>query len=65
MKKSTKRILIGFSIFIGILILAAGVFGITFLSATRGMTPAETSRINDSVFCLKDKFVNAYHLRKL
>ena len=24
------------------------------------MTPAETSRINDSVFCLKDKFVNAY-----
>jgi hydroxyacylglutathione hydrolase len=63
MKKITRRILTGLLIFFGILIVFAGIFGIRFLSATKGMTPAETSRINDSVFCLKDKFVNAYIFR--
>jgi glyoxylase-like metal-dependent hydrolase (beta-lactamase superfamily II) len=60
MTKTTRRILTGVLVFFGILITGAGIFGIRFLSATKGMTPAETCRINDSVFCIKDKFVNAF-----
>jgi hydroxyacylglutathione hydrolase len=60
MKKTIKRALIGLSVFIGILLTAAIVFMINFLSATKAMTPAETHAINDSVWCIKDRFVNAY-----
>ena len=60
MKKVFKRILYGMLIIIGILVLIAGFFGIRFWYGTRDMTPAETQKINDSVFVVKDKFVNAY-----
>ena len=63
MKKPVKRILYGFLIFLGILVLAAGFFGFRFWYGTRDMTPAETQKLNDSVFCVKDKFVNAYFFR--
>ena len=55
-----KKIWISVSVIIGILLLATGGFFLRFYFATRDMAPAETSRINDSVFCLKDKFVNAF-----
>jgi glyoxylase-like metal-dependent hydrolase (beta-lactamase superfamily II) len=60
MNKIIKKILIGIGILIGIIILAAAFFFLKFYSETKGMTHAETSRINDTVFSLKDKFVNAY-----
>ncbi|MCX6287732.1 MAG: C45 family autoproteolytic acyltransferase/hydrolase [Bacteroidetes bacterium] len=63
MKKIFKRILYGFLIFIGILVLLAGYFGFRFWYGTRDMTPAETQKINDSVFVAKDKFVNAYFFK--
>ena len=63
MKKPVKRILYGFLIFLGILVLAAGFFGFRFWYGTRDMTPAETQKINDSVFSVKDKFVNAYFFK--
>lgn len=60
MKKPVKKSLIGLAILIGLLILIAGGFFLRFYLGTRDMTPAETSRINDSVFCIRDRFVNAF-----
>jgi len=60
MKRTTKRVVIGICIFIGLLVLAAGAFFLKFYFETKGMNPAETSRINDTVFCVKNKFVNAF-----
>ncbi|MEI7491780.1 MAG: C45 family autoproteolytic acyltransferase/hydrolase [Bacteroidota bacterium] len=60
MKKILKRILYGFLIFIGIIVLLAGYLGFRFWYGTRDMCPAETQKLNDSVFVVKDKFVNAY-----
>jgi len=48
---------------VGIIIIIAAVFIINFLLATKSMTPAETHAINDSVWCVKDKFVNAFIFR--
>ncbi|MEI6889599.1 MAG: MBL fold metallo-hydrolase [Bacteroidales bacterium] len=63
MKKPVKRILYGFLIFIGILVLLAGFVGFRFWYGSRDMTPAETQKLNDSVFVVKDKFVNAYFFK--
>jgi hydroxyacylglutathione hydrolase len=60
MKKSIKRIGLGFAIVAGVLIIVALLFLIKFQKATKEMTPSETGAINDSVWCIKDKFVNAY-----
>ncbi len=60
MKKPIKRILIGTAIVVGIVLLIAAGFVIKFYTETKGMTPVETSRLNDSVFCCKDKFVNVF-----
>jgi glyoxylase-like metal-dependent hydrolase (beta-lactamase superfamily II) len=60
MKKTVKRILWISGFVIGLIIIAAIAFLIYFLSATKGMTPAETKAINDSVYCIKDGFVNAF-----
>jgi glyoxylase-like metal-dependent hydrolase (beta-lactamase superfamily II) len=60
MKRAVKRTLIGISIIIGIIIIGALIFLLNFIQATRKMTPSETQAINDSVWCVKDKFVNAY-----
>jgi len=60
MNKIFKRTLWGIGILLGLVIIAATVFVINFILATRAMTPAETSAINDSVFVVKDRFVNAY-----
>jgi len=55
-----KRILIFLVIIIGLIIVVAGYFGLRFYLGTRNMTPTETCRVNDTVFCIKDSFVNAY-----
>ncbi len=60
MKKIFKFSLWGFGILIGLIVIGSAVFLINFILATQKMTPAETSAINDSVFSVKDKFVNAY-----
>jgi hydroxyacylglutathione hydrolase len=60
MKKSFKRIVFGVAILAGILIIVAFLFFINFYKASREMKPSETIAINDSVWCIKDKFVNAY-----
>lgn len=60
MKKPVKRVLQVTGILLGILLIPVVIFLINFLNATKKMTPAETSAINDSVWCIKDKFVNAY-----
>lgn len=60
MKKVYKRILWGSVTLIGIIIIGMAIFLINFLSATRSMTPAETGAINDSVWCIKDRFVDAF-----
>ena len=63
MKKSIIRILYGFLIFLGVLVLLAGGFFLKIRHETKGMTPSETQKINDSVFCVKDSFVNAYFFK--
>lgn len=60
MVKPVKWILIGSAAVAGFLLIAALVFLFNFLKATRAMTPSETMALNDSVWCIKDKFVNAY-----
>jgi hydroxyacylglutathione hydrolase len=60
MKKIFKRILWGSVVLIGLIIVVIAVFLINFLAATKSMTPEKTGAINDSVWCIKDKFVNAY-----
>ena len=60
MKKIIKRVLYVFAGIIIILLLAAGGFYWKFTSEVKGMSQANTQKINDSVYCIKDKFVNAY-----
>ncbi len=60
MKKIFKRILLIISIIAGLLIIVALGFYIRFNRATKSMTPAETSSLNDTVWCIKDKFVNSF-----
>ena len=40
--------------------IAVLVFLINFIKATKTMTPSATAAINDSVWCIKDRYVNAY-----
>lgn len=63
MKKTAKRILWTLSVFIGLVVFGALIFLFNFLHATRAMTPDDTGMINDSVWCIKDRFVNAYIFR--
>ena len=60
MKKPIKRALIGLALAVGLVVFAAAFFGVRFFLATSAMTPVETSKLNDSVFCCKDKFVNVF-----
>lgn len=63
MKKTTKKILTGLIIVIGLVFLSAGYLGVRFYLATRNLSPSATCQINDSVFCIKDSFANAYLFR--
>jgi glyoxylase-like metal-dependent hydrolase (beta-lactamase superfamily II) len=63
MKRTVKRIVITSAILVGMAIIVSLIYLVGFISATKKMSPAETSAINDSVWCIKDKFVNAYLFR--
>jgi glyoxylase-like metal-dependent hydrolase (beta-lactamase superfamily II) len=63
MKRAVKRTLTVISVLFGILLIAALVFLFNFIKATKKFTPSSTQAINDSVWCIKDKFVNAYLFR--
>jgi hydroxyacylglutathione hydrolase len=63
MKKLRKSLFIGLSVFALLLVIAALVFYVRFSRATRSMTPAETGAVNDTVWCIRDKFVNAFIFR--
>ena len=65
MKKQVKNILRAAGIIFGLLIVGAVVFYINFRNGIKDMTPAETAAINDSVWAVKDRFVNAYIFRGL
>ena len=60
MKKPVKRLIWAVAIISGLILIAAIIFLLNFMSATKSMTPAETAAINDSVWCIKDRFVNAF-----
>jgi hydroxyacylglutathione hydrolase len=60
MRKSVKWILRGFAVIVSLILIVAVVFLINFLQATKAMTPSETMALNDSVWCIKERFVNAY-----
>jgi glyoxylase-like metal-dependent hydrolase (beta-lactamase superfamily II) len=60
MNKTVKRSIWGLGILVGLVVIAATVFLIRFMLATSSMTPGETSAVNDSLFCVKDRFVNAF-----
>jgi len=63
MKKPFKMLLWTVAVLLGLIIIAALIFLLNFLIATKSMTPAETGAINDSVWCIRDKFVNAFIFR--
>ncbi|MCU0473319.1 MAG: MBL fold metallo-hydrolase [Bacteroidales bacterium] len=60
MNKTLKISLWGVAILLILIIIGAAAYLINFLKATKAMTPAETGIINDTVWCIKDKFVNSY-----
>jgi glyoxylase-like metal-dependent hydrolase (beta-lactamase superfamily II) len=63
MKKPVKIALWSVGLILGLIIIFAAVFIINFLTATKAMTPGETQAINDSVWCIRDRFVNAFVFR--
>jgi len=58
-----KRILIFLAILIGLIITVVGYFGLRFYLGIRNMTPTETCKVNDTIYCIKDSFVNAYVIK--
>ena len=60
MKKPFKRFLWGLTIIFGLIIIGVVFFLIRFFVGTKSMTPSETGMINDSVWCIRDRFVNAF-----
>jgi glyoxylase-like metal-dependent hydrolase (beta-lactamase superfamily II) len=60
MKKIAKISLWVVALFAGLVLIAGLAFYLNFRSVTKKMTPSATAPVNDSVWCVKDKFVNAY-----
>lgn len=60
MKKILKRIAIGAGAVIVLLLVAAGGFYLKFRSETGKMSPLETGQIHDSVYCIRNNFVNVF-----
>jgi glyoxylase-like metal-dependent hydrolase (beta-lactamase superfamily II) len=60
MRKPFKIILWTVGILASLMVVAALLFLLNFYRATRAMTPADTGKINDSVWCVRDRFVNAF-----
>jgi glyoxylase-like metal-dependent hydrolase (beta-lactamase superfamily II) len=60
MRKLLKLLLWTVAILASLIAVAALIFLLNFYKATRAMTPADTGKINDSVWCVRDRFVNAF-----
>ncbi|MBN1387226.1 MAG: MBL fold metallo-hydrolase [Bacteroidales bacterium] len=60
MKKPLKWTLISLACLAGLFLVFIIIMIIRYSYATKQMTPAETQTINDTVFCIRDRFVNAY-----
>jgi len=60
MKKPIKRALWGLVTVITLLVILIVMYGIKATSEMKKMSPAETGEITDSIFTIKDAFVNMY-----
>lgn len=60
MKKPVKRIFIGILVILALFLGFVIIMTIRYSYSLKQMTPAETQAINDTVFCIRDKYVNAY-----
>lgn len=60
MKRPIKITLRIFLLILVLVVIVGTLFLINFIQATKTMTPGETGKINDTVWCIRDKFVNAY-----
>lgn len=63
MKKPLKVILISLAGILGLVLIFVIIMIIRYSYATKQMKPDETHAINDTVFCIRDKYVNAYLFR--
>ena len=60
MKKILKKILWVLGAFFVLILMGSLIFLFSFIHTTRSMTPSGTEALNDSVWCIKDHYVNAY-----
>ncbi|MDT8401085.1 MAG: MBL fold metallo-hydrolase [Bacteroidales bacterium] len=60
MNKTLKRTLAVLAMIAGVFLIFVIIMIFRYSYAMKQMTPAETHAINDSVFCIRDKYVNAY-----
>lgn len=63
MKKPVKRILIAFSVAIGLLLLLCGIFIVKIYSETGKMSPMETQKVIGEVYAIQDSFVNMFLIK--
>ncbi len=63
MKVIIKKILWGLGAVIGILIIFAVWYGIKASSEIKKLTPIETGQLTDSIYTIKDSFVNIYFVK--
>jgi len=63
MKKIAKRILLGVLALIVLIAILFGWYGIKAKSETKKMTPSETGQVTDSIYTIKDVFVNLYLIK--
>ncbi|MCF8223480.1 MAG: MBL fold metallo-hydrolase [Bacteroidales bacterium] len=60
MKKTTRRVIAIAASFILLLILLLLITSSKYIYAIRQMKPVETRALNDSVYCIRNKYVNAW-----
>jgi len=63
MKSIFKIALWGFGVLLGLLLLTGAGFYLNYRLGIKDMTPVPTGAINDSVFSIRDNFVNAFVFR--
>lgn len=60
MKKTTRRVIVVAASFILLLIILLLITASKYIYAIIQMEPAETRALNDSVYCIRNKYVNAW-----
>jgi hydroxyacylglutathione hydrolase len=60
MKNLFKIVLLILGIIFGLIFIVEISISLNFSRASKVMMPSETGAINDSVWCIRDRFVNAY-----